>query len=78
MSTYIIPPKSEECTWSSGPPPEIGWWPASFTKDPRSLRYWNGQWWSYYVSDACDSKQAERVMSKKANQDGILWCQRWW
>ena len=28
---HIKPPHSEDCVWRSGPPPEIGWWPADGT-----------------------------------------------
>ena len=30
--------------WFSGPPPSIGWWPASVAKDQRALRWWDGVW----------------------------------
>lgn len=33
-------------TWHKGPPPSIGWWPASYWEDERVLRWWNGEWWS--------------------------------
>jgi len=32
--------------WFSGPPPSIGWWPASINKDRSYLRWWNGEYWS--------------------------------
>jgi hypothetical protein len=32
--------------WHKGPPPSIGWWPASVQKDADSLRWWDGQRWS--------------------------------
>jgi hypothetical protein len=33
-------------TWHKGPPPSIGWWPASIFHDPQRLRWWNGRLWS--------------------------------
>lgn len=35
-----------EPEWFSGPPPSIGWWPASFCRDRDSFRWWDGKWWS--------------------------------
>lgn len=32
--------------WNSGPPPSIGWWPASIRRDPNYLRWWDGLAWS--------------------------------
>ena len=32
--------------WHSGPPPHVGWWPASRNRYLRSLRWWNGAAWS--------------------------------
>jgi len=33
-------------TWHKGPPPSIGWWPASFHRIPNMLRWWDGISWS--------------------------------
>jgi hypothetical protein len=33
-------------TWHKGPPPSIGWWPASFWRDPCAYRWWDGTCWS--------------------------------
>ena len=35
--------------WHSGPPPSIGWWPASVGEDFDCLRWWNGKQWSMAV-----------------------------
>lgn len=32
--------------WNSGPPPSIGWWPASLARNPEALRWWDGKRWS--------------------------------
>jgi hypothetical protein len=32
--------------WFSGPPPSVGWWPASWAKNAGILRWWNGVSWS--------------------------------
>jgi hypothetical protein len=33
-------------TWRKGPPPSVGWWPASYWQDKSVLRWWNGKYWS--------------------------------
>lgn len=35
-----------ERIWHKGSPPHIGWWNASFLKEPRIWRWWNGKAWS--------------------------------
>lgn len=44
---YIKPPKWHDCVWRSGPPPSVGWWPASKRGDPTVLRWWGGSNWFY-------------------------------
>lgn len=38
----------------SGPPPSVGWWPASRTESPNELRWWNGSHWSIIFRRAND------------------------
>jgi hypothetical protein len=33
-------------TWHKGPPPSIGWWPASISRDRDAIRWWDGKFWS--------------------------------
>ena len=42
--------------WHDGPPPSVGWWPASCTHDENALRWWNGNDWSSvcYQNDSSD------------------------
>lgn len=35
-----------KATWHSGPPPSLGWWPASSERFENSYRWWNGVYWS--------------------------------
>lgn len=37
--------KPKPLKWNDGPPPSIGWWPASMTRDPTALRWWDGKSW---------------------------------
>ena len=64
-------------TWHKGPPPSIGWWPASLWRDPEILRYYNGEWWSvaaYPEYSAEDASAAAR--EKEFKQDDIEWTER--
>jgi hypothetical protein len=46
-------------TWHKGPPPSIGWWPASWSRSPKILRWWDGKQWSMAVDDGMDAQTAE-------------------
>ena len=43
--------------WHSGPPPYVGWWNASNTKNLGAWRWWNGEAWSWLEYD-CSSDLA--------------------
>jgi hypothetical protein len=49
--------------WHKGPPPSIGWWPASVNRDENILRWWNGQYWSR----ALRSNDSIEIVEKFAN-----------
>lgn len=42
----LIQEFSTDNDWHKGPPPSVGWWQASISKDPACLRWWNGKNWS--------------------------------
>ena len=68
-----------ERQWHSGPPPSVGWWPASAVKDPTSVRWWNGECWSVSVFGGCDANSAARYAEKATTlQNYIEWTERWW
>lgn len=67
--------------WHKGPPPEIGWWPASINEDPQSIRWWNGKFWSCSCFPEESSEIAKaRAATKDSNDyaDRIKWVERWW
>ena len=66
--------------WHKGAPPKIGWWPASIRYDPRAIRWWDGECWSFSVTPDYNEELAEIYAKKPANfSDGdILWTKRWW
>lgn len=65
-------------TWHKGPPPSIGWWPASYWRDPRFLRWWDGKCWSL----ACTRYDSAEKAAEKAgyesfmDKDNIEWTDR--
>ena len=68
-------------TWHKGPPPSIGWWPASNYRNPDILRWWNGEWWSCgCVANYSAQTAASSAAQKSRFQDDIEWADRpaWW
>jgi len=80
LMTYIKPPASHECTWRSGPPPEVGWWPASRSQHPEILRWWNGRKWG--LATHCERNYKEASANADISTDMsctcIPWTDRWW
>lgn len=85
MTTYIEPPKSEDCEWLTGYPDEPGWYPASFTfpPDPTVLRFYfgDGQWSSGFSHDT-DPSYFMLFGDPKPNENlregQVLWAKPWW
>ena len=75
--TYKLP---KNPLWHEGPPPEIGWWPASIGRNAECLRWWNGEFWSDYVSpkDSKDYAVLSAARKAYAYQRGIEWSRQWW
>jgi hypothetical protein len=66
-------------TWHKGPPPSIGWWPASTGRNPNILRWWNGAQWSRAAPVEFNAKQAEQeanLPTEQQFQDEIEWTDR--
>lgn len=73
--------------WHKGAPPSIGWWPANFTsksdhkggRNPRIIRWWDGQLWSTAAFPDFTAKEAaDSAYFKARKQDCIEWTERWW
>lgn len=72
-------PRAGPGGWRSGPPPEVGWWPASTCKDPGFVRWWNGRWWSIGISSYCSAEKAGISANVKSiYSSNVLWTDRWW
>jgi hypothetical protein len=69
-------------TWHKGPPPSVGWWPASWSRDPSILRWWDRKQWSMAVDDGMDAQIAEAYAKKPCSvyPHEIEWTDRpaWW
>ena len=63
--------------WRSGPPPSVGWWPASKFRSTRIFRWWDGSTWSVGVFDH-ENKQlaAQMACLKDSQQSFIKWTDR--
>ena len=68
--------KKRTAEWYSGPPPSIGWWPASVTRDPKALRWWNGEHWSLACYRGMDLRQITRYSALKTENKFIYWTWR--
>jgi hypothetical protein len=67
--------------WRKGPPPSIGWWPASVCKEPGCVRWWNGKHWSLAAwADTYVAVAASSARRRAPNQIDIEWTDRpaWW
>ena len=64
--------------WHSGPPPSVGWWPASIDENPKTIRWWDGMW-SVAAHPDDDSRTAAQLAKLLApRQQSIKWTERWW
>ena len=63
-------------TWHKGPPPSIGWWPASRCRLPDHFRWWNGKWWSMPATITETAKEAEYAAKIKTVMSDIEWTDR--
>lgn len=68
-----------EVKWHKGPPPSIGWWPASCAKNINSIRWWDGKRWSLNADPSMTKAQAAHFAEFKDFLDeNIRWTKRWW
>jgi hypothetical protein len=64
-------------TWHKGPPPSIGWWPASVSRSPKILRWWNGEYWSRPAREGTGLDQVAEIAALKSTvQNEIEWTDR--
>ncbi len=80
MSNYIRLPHWHDCVWFKGPPPAIGWWPASVARRAFVLRYWDGKHWSQSVHMDTTRQEIAQIKLHQAlgEEKHIRWINRWW
>lgn len=64
--------------WFSGPPPSVGWWPASNQRWGGSIRWWDGERWScaaYGRSNEMDAADIAKIPAG-CRQGKIEWQHR--
>lgn len=64
--------------WHSGPPPSVGWWPASAFRTSTLLRWWDGKRWSEAVGENCSAWYAGMKSKRKTvmSTEKIEWQHR--
>jgi hypothetical protein len=63
--------------WHSGPPPSVGWWPASMVRDEDVFRWWNGLHWSAPAQSSHTAEYAAAQARVKSHwEPGIEWQHR--
>jgi hypothetical protein len=55
-------------TWHKGPPPSIGWWPASRLRNPDVLRWWDGSKWSFPAHIGMTAEEAAGHSALKSDR----------
>lgn len=71
------PTPAPQVQWFYGPPPSVGWWPASMVQYERNLRWWDGECWSIACADHRSEHEAEmKAATKCDNQVHIQWTHR--
>jgi len=64
-------------TWHKGPPPSIGWWPASIRGNPDLLRWWDGSEWSFPAYIWMTAEEAAKQSALKSGRTpNIEWTDR--
>jgi hypothetical protein len=63
-------------TWHKGPPPSIGWWPASRRGNPDTLRWWDGKTWSLPVDSTWTASLAAEAAKAETAMSDIEWTDR--
>ncbi len=62
--------------WFSGPPPSLGWWPASRFRRAHFLRWWDGEKWSHGAFRGATPLMAAIAAARPSIYTDILWTHR--
>ena len=63
--------------WHKGPPPSVGWWPASICENANMIRWWDGKNWSFPALE-CDPAERAAMYAKRVTGETlpIKWMDR--
>lgn len=67
-------------TWHKGPPPHIGWYEASYSKNEGNWRWWDGNTWSvatYYAFGAPQAGICAKAPLSKYSSREVLYTLYW-
>lgn len=59
--------------WHTGPPPSMGWWPASVSRDGATIRWWDGSAWSMACHHSTPIENVGYRAAMKTDRAGIEW-----
>ncbi len=64
--------------WKSGPPPSLGWWPASVwgVRNPEMLGWYDGEYWSAFASINESEYSAANQAKKRGGSQDVEWLDR--
>lgn len=63
--------------WFSGPPPAVGWWPASTNQMLNCYRWWDGLAWSIYAARADSKAEASYCAAFKTTNQLLMRWRHW-
>lgn len=63
--------------WHEGPPPHVGWWNASTTKDHAAWRWWDGKQWSRATYPHQPAEYAAKEAACAADVQDVEWADYW-
>jgi hypothetical protein len=67
---------STKTKWFSGPPPSVGWWPASVARNHGYLRWWDGHEWSWSCLPGFTRSDIDYRSARKSISEDIEWTHR--
>jgi hypothetical protein len=63
--------------WHKGPPPSVGWWPASANRIESLICFWDGAQWSAACSPSMTAEYAaHRAATKHPHSKYVAWRHR--
>ena len=65
-----------DAKWHKGPPPSVGWWPASGFQFDDIYRWWNGTNWSKPAAKRDGKRLAAYMANLPSATDDIEWQHR--